>query len=203
VVLPLNEQVVRAVLFDTGARRAELCRAKVGDLTEINGEWSLGITVKGRGTRRRMVHMPLDPLTVTLVRGFLADRGIPSDNAKRDAEQSLLVNRRGQPYNGSSFQYLITSIGDQAGIDRFRLSPHKVRHTVNVIRAHGGVDEFYRARLLGQSSSKSQERYRHVVQGGLREAKVQQADGLRLYLHRKDVTASTNGDRQFTGPQNP
>lgn len=201
--LPLNEQVVRAVLFDTGARRAELCRAKVSDLVEIDGGWSLAITVKGRGTRKRKVYMPLFAETATLIRGHLADRGIPSDDPARDGEQPLLVNRQGKPFNGSNFQYLITSIGEQAGISRFRLSPHKVRHTVNVIRDLGGVDEFRRARLLGQSNSRSQERYRHVIDGGAREAKQQQADGYQRYVSRKDVTASINGIRAEMAPPNP
>lgn len=214
--LPLNEQVARAVLFDTGIRREEACRANVGDLVELDGGWSLAVTVKGRGTRRRKVHMPLDPATVTLIRASLVDRGIPSgdkpEDARRDAEEPLLVNRRRTRYTGSTLQYLVTSIGKQAGFGttkvndgtgRFRLSPHKVRHTVNIVRELGGVDEFRRARMLGQSNSKSQERYRHIVQGGLREAKAQEKQGLARYLGHKAVMDGSNDTESQHVPRNP
>lgn len=200
VDLPLNEEVVRAVLIDTGARREELCRANIGDLVEMDGGWSLAVIVKGRGTRRRKVHMPLDPETVTLIRGHLADRGLLDPKAA--ADKPLLVNRQGRRYSGSTLQYLVTSIGTRAGFGtwnvgddggRFRLSPHKVRHTVNVIRDLGGVDEFRRARLLGQSSTRAQERYRHIVVGGLREAKDLQREGLAAYVSQKGLMAPTNG----------
>lgn len=210
LALPLNEQVVRAVLFDTGLRRAELCRANLGDLVETDG-WCLAVTVKGRGTRRRKIHMPLDASTMALITDFLMARGYAS---VRDAppEQPLLLTRRGTRYTGSTLQYLITSIGEQAGFGRMklsdeegriRLSPHKVRHTVNVVRDLGGVDEFRRARLLGQSNARSQERYRHIVQGGLREAKTQQADGLARYLGHKALTVGTNDIPSEDTPANP
>jgi len=184
VPLPLHEACVRDVLLDTGIRVSEACRATVGDLLEIDEGWSLAVIVKGRGTRRRKVHMPLAPATVNRLREALLARGIPSKDRDRDNAQPLLVNAQREAFTRSAMAGLVERIGTQAGITRFRLSPHKIRHTTNVLRDLAGVDDFTRARLLGQSSVRSQERYRHIVTGQFREAKAKQAEGLAAYLSR-------------------
>jgi integrase len=54
VPLPMNDAVGRDLLFDTGLRASELCRANVEDVQAVeDGKWGLAVTVKGRGTRRR------------------------------------------------------------------------------------------------------------------------------------------------------
>lgn len=182
VSLPANEAVTREVLFDTGVRAEELCRANVGDLVEFGGAWALSVIVKGRGTRKRKVHMPLSPGTADMVRGFLLQRGFPTARPDRDAEQPLLVNSLGGRWSRSSLGRFMERIAKVAGIDRIHLSPHKIRHTINVVRDNAGIGDYVRSRMLGQSSVRSQDRYRHLVTDDLIRAKDQQAEGLAKYL---------------------
>lgn len=178
--VPLWKAVVRDVLVDTGARRAELCRADVMDLVEMDGGWSIAITVKGRGTRKRKIHMPLSEPVAARVWESLVARGIES---ARHAETPLFVDGGGGRFSGGRLYYLVQSIAKDAGITRLAVSPHKIRHTVNVVRRTAGIDAFLRSRLLGQSNPRSQERYNHLVSGELRAAKVQQAEGFARYIN--------------------
>jgi site-specific recombinase XerD len=182
VALSLQEGAARDLLMDTGSRVSELCRANVGDLRQIAEAWTLSVIVKGRGTRRRPIDMPIRDATARLLIEAQMARGIPSSDPKRDAGQPLLVNRHGQRLTTGQMKYLMVKIARLAGIDRFRLSPHKIRHTVNVVRKVSGIDPYIRSRLLGQSSPRSQDRYEHVGPGELEDAKAKEAAGLDAYL---------------------
>jgi integrase len=176
VELPPNETLARAVLVDTALRASELCRANVSDLIEIGGRWTLAVIVKGRGRRQRKFNAPLEVATAELIRSALLARNLPR------AEEPILVNQAGKRYTRTALQYLVVKTARRAGIDRVRISPHKIRHTVNVVRTVGGMTSRTRSKLLGQSSERSQERYDHVVQGELHAAKDLQAKGLAEYL---------------------
>jgi integrase/recombinase XerC len=182
--LALQAAVTRDVLIDTGLRASELCRANVGDMLEMADGWVIAVTVKGRGMRRRQIHMPVGHAIADGLRAALLARGIPSKSPAADAEQPLLVNARGKRYNRSSLDYFVMRLGRAAGVTRFRLSPHKFRHTANVLRTEAGIDARMRSKLLGQTDASSQERYDHIVPGSLREAKAVEAEGLRRYLSR-------------------
>jgi site-specific recombinase XerD len=189
VELPSNEALARDLLVDTGLRASELCRANVGDVVEVDGGWSLAVTVKGRGHRQRKITVPLSKAVSDEIQSELLARGMPR------GDEPLLVNRSGKRYTRTGLQYIVVRTAKDAGIERARISPHKIRHTVNVVRKVGGMDAWTRSRLLGQSSERSQERYDHVVPGELRAAKDVQAEGLAKYLG--EITGS---DQQSERP---
>lgn len=178
VPLPEREAIARDLLFDTGLRASELCRTNVGDVVELGGRWVVSVTVKGRGTRQRRLHIPLSAPVVEGVREYLLARGMPK------SAEPLLVTARGTRLTRANLYYVIVKTARAAGIDRFRVSPHKVRHTINLVRKLGGVDRYARSRLLGQSDPRSQDRYEHLAPGELHDAKTMQADGLARYLAR-------------------
>ena len=184
VPLPLNEVAARDLLVDTGLRASEACRADVGDLRELGDVWVVAVAVKGRGTRRRKIHAPLSQGTVDALRDTLTARKFPPPDSP------LLVTRTGVRYTRAALYGLVRRIGEAAGIVRFRVGPHTLRHTCNVIRRVGSIDAHTRSRLLGQSDPKSQSRYDHVVPGELRAAKAAQQEGLARYLNRPTEDAS-------------
>lgn len=185
VALPTHEAAARDLLADTGLRAGELCRVTVGDLLPSG---VLAVTVKGRGTRRRRLHLPVSAEAMQSLRASLdrrtelLTREIPGVKPEMPPDAPLLVTERGARYTRSSLYYLVRRIAADAGVTRCSVGPHTIRHTVNVVRKLGGVDAYTRSRLLGQSSPRSQERYDHIVPGALAEAKALQAEGLRAYL---------------------
>lgn len=177
VPLRFNEAAARDLLVDTGLRASELCRANVEDLLELGGRWVLAIAVKGRGTRKRRLQIPVSlPVVQHLHESFMARK-----IAGRTADP-LLVNQEGRRYRRQALNALVRRIAQRAAITRVLVGPHTIRHTLNVIRKHAGVDRFTRSRLLGQSDPRSQDRYDHVMPGELHDAKDLQAEGLAEYL---------------------
>jgi site-specific recombinase XerD len=73
-------------------------------------------------------------------------------------------------------------IGKQAGISRFRVSAHKLRHTGNVVARRGGVDAVVWSALLNHADSRTVIQYDHVIPDELYEARLQQREALGRYL---------------------
>jgi len=58
--------------------------------------------------------------------------------------------------------YITQSIGREAGIKRFPVTPHVLRHTRNVIRRQSGIDSLTRSALLTHTSPSSIVSYEHL-----------------------------------------
>jgi site-specific recombinase XerD len=188
VARPLRESVARDILVDTGLRCSELCRASVGDVISVEGRTALAVTVKGRGQRQRKRHVPVSAPVASALFEHLMERGIanPQDAAHRDAP--LLLTHDQRRWGRSGLSSLMARIGREAGISRFRISAHKLRHTANVVarfarRSDGAaLDRWTRSQLLSHTSPSSLDRYEHLVPGELFEARDAQREALGRYV---------------------
>jgi integrase len=169
---PLRDAVVRDVLLDTGLRRAELCAANVGDLIRIEGQTTLQVTVKGGMTTQ----LPISPPIAGLLQDWLLSRNLPGPT------EPLLINTKGERYTGVTLAGLILRIGKAAGIARFDVTPHVIRHTLEIIRRRQKIDPAVRSRLLTHTSFASLGWYQHVLPDELVAARQQQWEGLQTYL---------------------
>lgn len=155
--LELRDSVTRAVLLSTGLRNAEVCRLTVGDYVQFGGARYLLVIGKGRRSRERKRHVPLPNWVVTLIDEWLQMRGNPIPTER------LLLSPRGIPYTSYALIGVLRRWGVKAGIVRFRLTPHKLRHTRAVHARIAGLDPYTRAQLMGHTSVRSMERYEHLV----------------------------------------
>jgi len=192
---PVRESIARDLLVDTGLRVSELCRANVGSVITVDGKTALALTVKGRGRRERKRHVPISAAVASTLSDYLAAREIlnPQDPKRRD--EPLLLNREGLRWKRTSLSALMARIGREAGIDRLRVSAHKLRHTANVVtrfarREDGSsLDRWTRSRLLSHENPQSLDRYEHLLPDELFEARAAQRQALNRYL-------GGSGDRQ-------
>jgi len=169
---PLRDAVVRDVLIDTGLRRAELCVANVGDLIRIEGQTTLQVTVKGGMTTQ----VPISPPIAGLLQDWLLSRNLPGPT------EPLFINTMGERYAGVTLAGLILRIGKAAGIARFDVTPHVIRHTLEIIRRRQKIDPAVRSRLLTHTNFASLGWYQHVLPDELVAARQQQWEGLQAYL---------------------
>lgn len=169
---PLRESIARDLFLDTMLRVGELVEADVSDFTESEGRFLL--TVKVKGGRVRTV--PVSPAVGERVKDYLLERGMPK------AEAPLLANSRGERWTRTGLTQLVTRIARQAGITRFRVSAHKLRHTANVVARRAGLDVLTRSALLNHSDTRTLSQYDHLLPDELVEARVRQAEGLAAYL---------------------
>jgi len=75
------------------------------------------------------------------------------------------VSVGGQRFTVAELTCAFVRIGKKAGITRISTSPHRLRHTANVLARQAGVDALTRARMLGHRSLRTLARYDHLVPG--------------------------------------
>ncbi len=173
VPLVQRERVAREVLVDTGLRVSELCALDVGDLGEVaRDEMLLSVRVKGG----EIIQLPISPHVIEALRDWLLERGMPGPN------EPLLLNARGRRWNRTHLAYLILSIGQRAKITRFPVTPHVIRHTVEMIRRMAGIDPTVRSKLMGHSNLGSLISYQHLLPRELGEARRAQVKSMQQYL---------------------
>lgn len=153
-----RQRLVRDLLVDTGLRAAELCRANVGSVRQLQHGVVLAVAVKGRGRQQAEEAFPLSPHVVAQIRDQWAERTMP------DPGEPLLIREDGQRYTGSTLHGLITGIARRAGVTRFPMGPHSIRHLVANM-GKGRVDALTRSRLLGHSSPSTIRQYDHEMPG--------------------------------------
>lgn len=169
--------LARELFIDTGIRCAEACEANVGDVQEIAGAVYLTIAVKGRRRPgQQPASIPLSAACAEHVKDALLKRGMPGP------EEPLLVDGTGRRWKGTQLSMAMVRLGQRAGISRLSTSPHKLRHTANVVARQSGVDAKTRAEMLNHRNMKTLARYDHLVPGETARGREQQRLGLEQYL---------------------
>ena len=198
VDLPLAKAVIRDLFFDTGLRVSEIAFANVGDVQQIAGAWFIETAVKSRGRSRRR-RFPISNDVAEHLKKYLAARrqALPDD--------PLLVRQDGERYTRAHIGQIIARIGKAAGITRVRVSPHKIRHMVNVWGRLGGADLYSRSRLLGHQSTASLAHYEHLIPNELVAVRAQQREGMRRYIREPETCATSEnpGWVPKTDPEEP
>jgi site-specific recombinase XerD len=186
---PPHVAICRDLFLDTGIRCAEACEADVGDVRELEGAVYLTLAVKGRRRQgEQPASIPLSADCAARLVAWLRARG------ELRPDDPLLVDGQGRRWKGTQLSMTMVRLGVQAGIRRLSTSPHKLRHTANVIARQSGVDALTRAKMLNHRSLKTLARYDHLVPGETARGREQQRRGLETYL-------SESGKNFFSGRQ--
>ncbi len=169
---PLRVSIARDLLIDLGLRASELCNANVGDVITSQGVHYLSVITKGNHPAR----VPISPDVADHVKDWLIERNVP------EPAEPLLLDGAGRRLDRGALAYITMSIAKDAGIRRFKVRPHTLRHTINNIRRQSGLDPLVRSALLTHTSPSSIVSYEHLMPEELVEARAQQRRGLAAYL---------------------
>lgn len=122
-------------LYNTGARVQEACDLCIESIHF--GPTSLAIiTGKGRKTRQ----VPLWPETVTLLKSYIADRGL-----SEDSPDHVFLNSQGDPLTRFGVRYIVRMRTETAALScpslaKKKIGPHTFRHTTAMHLLQSGVD---------------------------------------------------------------
>jgi integrase/recombinase XerD len=150
------------LLYGTGLRVTEL----LGLPREaLKGDASM-IVVKGKGGKERLV--PLNPKARQTLDRYVAFMGLDPAFAK----QRWLFPSRGEEghLTRQRFARDLKALGEKAGIDEDRLSPHVLRHAFASHLLDRGVDLRVLQTLLGHADISTTQIYTHVMEDRLRQA---------------------------------
>ncbi len=177
---PLRISIIRDLLVDLGLRVSEMTNANWGDITELHGVAYLSVVVKGAHPKR----VPISPEIAAALQEWRLACDIP------DPVEPILLNGHGRRLDRGELSYITQKLGTDAGIKRFRVTPHVIRHTLNVIRRQSGIDSLTRSALLTHTSPASIVSYEHLDPSELVTARAVQRRGLAAYL--KSATTGRN-----------
>lgn len=117
--------IARDLLINLGLRASELCNANVNDLSTVQEVDYITVTVKGGHHRT----LPISNVVAERLKLWLESRG------KVKSGDPLLLDGRGHRLDRGGLSYICRYLGKAAGITRFVVTPHVVRHTMNLVRA--------------------------------------------------------------------
>ena len=177
--LQLRDLAILAVLLDTGIRATELVTLTIGHVhveaqdayIRVFGKGSkwgeVGLGEEARRTVKKYLRMFREPTIDYALQAELAKlppRQQQQVKKQRTQEQRLFVNRAGQPLTKSGLHQIIARLGEWAGIEGVRCSPHTFRHTFSVNFIRQGGDIYRLSKLLRHTSVKVTENYLKSLQ---------------------------------------
>lgn len=145
----LRDRAILELLYSSGLRVSELTGLAVGDIDRSSGM----VRVLGKGNKERIV--PVGSVALQALDAYLAERGIPPENAP------LFLGQRGKRINRRTVDRIVKRWS--SGIASFRsISPHTLRHTFATHLLEGGADLRSIQELLGHASLSTTQKYTHV-----------------------------------------
>jgi len=130
-----RDHILLSLLYNTGTRAQEICDMRVGD---VRLEPPPLVIITGKGRKERTV--PLWPDTATLLKAYMAERGLGDDPS-----QSLFANARGESLSRFGLRHIVsrrtaTAAGRCPSLAKKAVSPHTFRHTTAMHMLQSGVD---------------------------------------------------------------
>ncbi|MEV7973006.1 tyrosine recombinase XerC [Cellulomonas sp. NPDC089187] len=154
----LRDWAALELLYATGVRVGELCRADVDDLDLAERT----LRVLGKGGKERVV--PVGEPAVDATRQWLG-RGRPA-LAVDGSGPALFLGRRGGRVDQRQLRSAVHAVAQVAGVDD--VAPHALRHSAATHLLEGGSDLRSVQEVLGHSSLATTQRYTHVTADRLR-----------------------------------
>lgn len=168
--------LARRLFLDTGIRCLEAVEANVGDLRQMGGDWYLSIRVKGRRQKGgEPASIPVSPEIAEAIQETWPERDASAPLLSADGSG---MRRWTRP----QLTQAMIRLGQRAGITRLTASPHRIRHTTNVVARMSGVDALTRAAMLNHRSMRTLARYDHLVPGETTKGRAQQQSFMAAYL---------------------
>ena len=146
-----------ATMFNTGARVQEIADLRACDL-QLTKPFQLRLFGKGRKER----YCPLWPQTAAVLRAFCKER-----NLDLRSEARVFLNHRDEPLTRFGIRYVLARCLDRASqevpnLQKKRLHPHSMRHSMAVALLKSGVALSTISHLLGHASLTTTNRYAKV-----------------------------------------
>jgi site-specific recombinase XerD len=175
---PRRDEAIVFFLLDTGVRASELCGLKMRDL-DLGAR---SCRVVGKGDKERAVCFGRS--TAQALWRYLREQ-------EREPDEPVFLSdrgrRAGEPLTRSGLLQLIHRLGESAGVQVTRCSPHTFRHTfaIEFLRAGGNV--FSLQQMLGHTALHMTNKYVAYAQADIENQHRQFSPVERLKRQRTDV----------------
>ena len=159
--LELRDRAIAELLYSSGLRVSELCRARLESLDLEKGF----IRVTGKGNKQRLV--PVGSTARPALETYLT-LGRPGLVA-RSTGGEIFLSVRGRKLTPQRLWQLLVALGQRAGLSQ-KVHPHMLRHSFATHLLEGGADLRIIQELLGHADISTTQIYTHVQTKGLQKA---------------------------------
>ena len=138
--------------LNLGIRVSELCNLNVDSIQERF------LTVRGKGDKERTVY--LNDACMKALNTYLENE---RPNIKDSANnQALFLSQKGTRLTRQRVAKIVKQINHSSGLEKKKLSPHKLRHTSATMMYKSGADIRSLQQILGHSNVSTTQIYTHV-----------------------------------------
>lgn len=172
--LQIRDRAILACLLDSGIRANELCTLTIGNIhlepkdahLRVFGKGSkwgeVGLGEQARRAIQKYIRLFREPTIEFEIREQLQQ--LPPRQAQQVKRQAfakalVFVNRSGKPFTISGLYRMVDRLGQWAGIEGVRCSPHTFRHTFAAMFIRNGGDIYQLSKLLRHTSVATTENY--------------------------------------------
>ncbi|KOY83600.1 tyrosine recombinase XerC [Lysinibacillus macroides] len=137
--------------LNLGIRVTELCQL---NKSSIQGRY---LTVVGKGNKERTVY-----LNDSCIQALEDYENSGKTTYKGEGEEPLFVSQKGTRLTRQTVARIVKRINQQSGLQKERLTPHKLRHTSATMMYKAGADIRSLQHILGHSSVATTQIYTHI-----------------------------------------
>ncbi len=137
--------------LNLGIRVSELCQLNT---SSIQGRY---LTVIGKGNKERTVY--LNDSCILALRNYEQSG---KTSYKGEGEEPLFISQKGTRFTRQTVAKIVKQINKQSGLQKDRLTPHKLRHTSATMMYKAGADIRSLQHILGHSSVATTQIYTHI-----------------------------------------
>ncbi len=167
--ITVRDQAMLELLYSSGARVSELIGININDLSSIETDDGVIITLKlrGKGSKERIV--PLGSFASKAIDNYLTR--VRPDLAAKSAKptSALFLNSRGSRISRQSAWQMVLDAAESAGVTE-HVSPHVFRHSYATHLLDGGADIRVVQELLGHASVTTTQIYTLITIDKVRES---------------------------------
>jgi integrase/recombinase XerD len=156
-----RDSCIITLFLNCGLRLSELCSINISSFKEDT------LTIIGKGNKERTVY--LNKACLNAISDYILERNTMEIlNEHKDA---LFISERKSRINKRTVEKIVKKYIEQAGLDRDKYTPHKLRHTAaTLMYKHGNVDIRSLQKILGHENISTTQIYTHVDDEKLRQA---------------------------------
>lgn len=159
--LGLRDKAMLETLYATGMRVSELVSVKLNDLNLQTGY----IVAYGKGSKERIA--PINETAITYIKQYI-DSARPMLLKQRKSDY-IFVTSRSKRLTRQAFWAMIKKYALLAGIPKYKVKPHTIRHSFATHLLEGGSDLRSIQTMLGHSDISTTQIYTHVSTGMFKE----------------------------------
>lgn len=151
------------LFLNCGLRLSELCSINI---SKIKGDT---LTIIGKGNKERTIY--LNKASLKAIFKYLPIRNENIDKIPAEDKDALFISGKFGRINKRTVERIVKKHIENAGLDKDKYTPHKLRHTsATLMHKHGNVDIRSLQEILGHENIATTQIYTHVDDERLREA---------------------------------